>query len=215
MLEVTVSDELLLRTQAEAAVQLRWVRSIREIDPHAWAACFAEQDVLQAYELHAAVEAARLPGVEFHYLSAHQSGDTVAILPCFRFRTSLTLLAPRPVGQLVDQVRRLWPGFLYLNIFVIGTPIAICRDLLGFHPRLNRAARQELMSLLLPKVMSAAKRCSAGVVLLKELTAKVLPQWREVLEPHFVIVESPATSYLYLGEPGVSSYRERLRKKIG
>ncbi len=213
MLETAAFDAPLSYPTVGASVQLSWVSSIREVGPVAWMRCFDVKDVLQAYDLHAAVEAAQLDGLELRYLIARRSGEVVAIIPCFRIRVSLTVVSHDSIARLVNRVRRLWPGFLYLNTFVIGTPIAICRDLLGFHLSLSRSARGELMAILLPEIIRTARRCNAGLVLLKEMSSHCLEEWRAVLERHFVIVEGPATSYLYLGEPGASSYRDRLRKK--
>lgn len=194
-------------------LQLRWVSSINDIGREAWHTCFPPTDVMQAFELHQATEAASLEDVRFHYLVASGARGVVAIIPCFRFRMSLTVIAPENVNKVVSAVRRAFPNFLFLNAFVIGSPIAICKDLLGLHPDLQGPARQDVLRTLCGEVLARAKHLGLGLVFIKEITTKLLPEVKDVLSEHFTFVESAATTYLYLGEPGKTTYKDRLRKK--
>lgn len=51
------------------------------------------------------------------------------------------------------------------------------------------------------------------MIIVKEITSALLPRVAPALAPRFLLVESPATTYLYLGEPGRTTYKGRLRKK--
>lgn len=194
-------------------VALEWIGSIEDIPAETWRACFGADDVLHAYELHQATEAAGLDGVEFHYLLGRQAGEVVAVLPCFRYRVSLTTVASAGMNRAVARVRRLWPGFLYLNIFIAGTPIAICKDLIGIRFVPEDPRYGALMAILAEGVKARARALGIGMVLIKEITRALLPHLQGCLGERFTFVESPATTYLYLGEPQTGSYRERLRKK--
>ncbi|RKG98000.1 GNAT family N-acetyltransferase [Corallococcus carmarthensis] len=194
-------------------LELRWVSSIQDIGREAWHTCFPPTDVMQAYELHQATEAASIEDVQFHYLQVRSAGEVLAIVPCFRFRMSLTVIAPENVNKVVSQVRRVLPGFLFLNAFVIGTPIAICKDLLGVRPDLPKPRRDAVLRAISDEVVARARHLKLGLVFMKELTTRLLPEVRDVLSPRFSFVESAATTYLYLGEPGKSTFKERLRKK--
>ncbi|NMO15930.1 GNAT family N-acetyltransferase [Pyxidicoccus fallax] len=194
-------------------IEFRWVSSLQDIGREAWESCFPHDDVMQSFALHQATEAAGLEGVEFHYLVGRSARGVVAILPCFRFRTSLTTIAPAGVNKAVAAVRRLFPQFLYIHAFVIGTPIAICKDLLGLHPGLDGTARADVLRASCREVLARARELGLSLVFLKELTSSLMPSVRDALGEEFTFVESPATTYLYLGEPGKSTYRERLRKK--
>ncbi|AKQ69238.1 8-amino-7-oxononanoate synthase [Myxococcus hansupus] len=192
---------------------VRWVGSIHDIGRETWHTCFPTTDVMQSFELHQATEAASIADVQFHYLVLESGSETVAVVPCFRFRMSLTVIAPERVNQVVSKVRRAFPDFLFLNAFVIGTPIAICKDLLGIRPDLPRAARDEVLGVVSREVIARAKQLKLGLVFMKELTTQKLPEVKDVLSRHFSFVESAATTYLYLGEPGKSTFKDRLRKK--
>ncbi len=194
-------------------LEARWVGSIHDIGREAWHTCFPTTDVMQSFELHQATEAASLDDVQFHYLVLQSAGEVLAIVPCFRFRMSLTVIAPDHVNKVVSQVRRALPDFLFLNAFVIGTPIAICKDLLGVRLDLPRAAHDEVLRVISREVIAQARRLKLGLVFMKELTTRKLPEVKDVLSRHFTFVESAATTYLYLGEPGKSTFKDRLRKK--
>ncbi|HZI12575.1 MAG TPA: GNAT family N-acetyltransferase [Myxococcus sp.] len=194
-------------------IEFRWVSSLQDIGRDTWESCFASDDVMQSFALHQATEAAGLEGVEFHYLVGRAARGVVLVLPCFRFRTSLTTIAPQGVNTVVAAVRRLFPNFLYIHAFVAGTPIAICKDLLGLHPDLRDGAWADVLRAGFREVLARARGLGLSLVFIKELTSALLPRVKDALAADFTFVESPATTYLYLGEPGQSSYRERLRKK--
>lgn len=141
---------------ASRPIELRWVSTIEDIAPADWDACFPHGDVMQSYALHHATEAASLRDVEFHYLVARRAEGVVAIVPCFRFRISLVVVAPPTVQRAVAGIRRLLPGFLYLRGLVVGTPIAICKDLLGLPPSLQGRTRQDVLRALLGEVVARA-----------------------------------------------------------
>ncbi|QSQ27999.1 GNAT family N-acetyltransferase [Pyxidicoccus parkwayensis] len=198
---------------AEASLDLQWVSSLEDVGQEAWGVCFPREDVLKSFALHRAVEAARLPGIEFHHLLARREGRVLAIVPCFRIRLSLTTVAPDIVKKAVDTVRRLFPGFLCARAFIVGTPVAICRDLLGVQQGRDGPLPAEVLRAVTREVLDRARRLRMGWVIIKELTSRFLPQVREVLSESFTLVESAATTWLYLGEEGAGTYRERLRKK--
>jgi hypothetical protein len=210
---VPAAESMALPPLASGPLEFRWVSSIDEIGKEDWETCFPPHDVMQSYALHKATEVADLGDVEFHYLIARSGQVVAAIVPCFRFRMSLTVIAPEGVNKVVSAIRRLAPDFLYLNAFVVGTPAAICKDLLGLHSSLQGSARDEVLRAVLRESTARAKHLGLGLVLLKELTTGLLPRVRGVLSEQFSVVESAATTYLYLGEPGRSTYRDRLRKK--
>lgn len=198
---------------ASEPLEVQWCSSLEGIGPEAWEACFPQGDVLKSYALHQAVEAARLPGVEFRYLRVGDAHGPRAVIPCFRFRLSLTTLAPEAIHRVVAAVRGRFPGFLCVRAFIAGTPVATCRELLGVRPGPRGELPAEVLRAVTRELLAEARRQHAGLVIIKELTRRLLPEVRDVLSESFTLVESPATTWLYLGEPGAGTYRERLRKK--
>lgn len=190
-----------------------WVKSVDQIDARTWDECFGGENVMQSYALQKATERAGLANVVFHYLIVKEGGVTIAILPCFEFSVSLTVVASPQVNKLVSAVRKVFPRFLYLRTFIIGTPVAICQDLFGIRPAIDAAVANRVLGAACDAAVAHANDLGIGLVIVKEITSRVLPQVREVLQSRFTLAESPATTYLYVGESGAGSYRERLRKK--
>lgn len=193
--------------------RIDWVRSIDDIDRTAWDACFGTTDVLCSYALQKATEKANLARVRFHYLLVRDAESVVAIFPCFEFSVSLTAVASAAINRWVAAVRKRFPRFLYLRAFVIGTPVAICRDLFGIRPDLDASTRAQLLDRVCRAAIARAAELRIGLVVVKELPSQLLQTAGEVLRRHFTIVESPATTYLYVGDSDGENYRARLRKK--
>ncbi len=190
------------------AVQWSWVDSIDEILPGDWDRCFAGGGVLQSYALQQATEHAGIESTRYHYLIGRFNGRVEALLPCFEFRISLTVIAPSVVQKAVSFVRKGFRNFLYLHAFIAGTPIAICRDLFGL-----RGGAYQLLGRAGELIVERARGCDAGMVILKEITAPLLKEAAPHLPDQFTIVESPATTYLCLGTGEQSDYRSSLRYK--
>lgn len=193
--------------------RIEWVSSIDDIDRKAWDVCFGTTDVLCSYALQKATEKANLARVRFHYLLVRDANTIVAIFPCFEFSVSLTTVASAAINRWVTAVRKQFPRFLYLRAFVIGTPVAICRDLFGIRPDLDAPTRAQLLDRVCRAAITRAEELRIGLVVVKEIPSRLLKNVNEVLRRHFIVVESPATTYLYVGDTGTESYRARLRKK--
>ncbi|MCY1021337.1 sterol desaturase family protein [Pyxidicoccus sp. MSG2] len=206
-------NDFLSGPPGEEPLELQWLSSLEALGQEMWDACFPREDVLQSFALHRAVEAARLPGIEFHHLLARREGRALAVIPCFRINLSLTTVAPEAIKKAAAAVRRVFPGFLCTRAFIVGTPVAICRDLLGVRPGPEGQLPADVLRAVTREVLARARRLRLGLVVIKELTSRLLPQVRDVLSESFTLVESPATTWLYVGEPGAGDYRERLRKK--
>lgn len=192
----------------------RWHGTIDAIAEQAWDRCFATMDVRKSYALQKAVEDSHLEGIDYHYLCIENAAVVVAIFPCFTFKISLTTVAPERVNEIVSKVRKYFPGFLFINSFVVGTPIAICESLIGVDEhRVNDDALEHLLAVANEQIRVRSVQLRAGLVLIKEFPAASLNLYRSNLFRDFLIAESPATTYLYVGEPGISTYMGRLRNK--
>ncbi len=191
--------------------KLRWLRSVHDIDPRDWQRCFSDGNVMRSHALQRATEGAGIEHAAYHYLCIDDSGGVDAIVPCFEFKISLTVVAPAPVQKVVRMVRRLFPGFLYLRAFIAGTPLAICNDLLGIAPT-SPEQRGRLLKLIAAALIERAAKLDIGLVVIKEIRPPDLPEIERTLAHELTWAESAATTYLYVGQPGTDRYRDRLRQ---
>src|SRR5271154_6629603 len=106
---------------AAGVLAFRWHTSIEDV-ADTWSACFPPEQVLASRDLQRAVEAAGLEEVAYHYLVGSDGRGLDCLLPCFTFRVSLVSVAPPWLQAAVAGIRRLWPTFLMVRLFVVGTP---------------------------------------------------------------------------------------------
>ena len=211
-----LSSAPVVATQAacpSTCIDHQWVKSIDQIDEQIWDQCFGRENVKQSYALQKATERTGLADVTFHYLLVKQAEVTNAIFPCFEFKISLINVASLWINKLVSAMRRVFPHFLYLRMFIIGTPVSICQDLFGIRPDIDLSTANHILAAACDVAIARAEELGIGLVIVKEITSRLLPQVRVVLQSRFTLAESPATTYLYVGESGAGSYRARLRTK--
>jgi hypothetical protein len=202
---------------ARASLDFRWEREIGSV-AKAWAECLGEDNVLRSYALQQAAEAARLDDVELHYLVGEDAQGVACVVTCFSFKVSLVSVASPTLQRLVGWVRKLFPKFLYVRLFTVGSPISTCGDLLGLKAGTDAARwNPDKISRLFDEIIRKAGSIGIKFILVKELEAPLADLLRRSL-PRFVFVESLPTTYLDLAprEQGgyLGSIRSRYRNKL-
>ena len=163
-----------------------------------------------------------MPDVETHYLVGEDAEGAACVVPCFTFRVSLVTMAGPRTHRLVTQVRNVFPNFLQLRVFVVGSPISNCGDLLGLGAG-ERAARWDSTRLagLFEEITRHAYSLNIDLVLIKEPDTELTDRLRSSLATRFFFAESLPTTYLtipdrakggYIGAI-CSRYRNKLKKR--
>ena len=196
----------------------QWHRSIAEID-EAWDDCFGREAILRSHALHQAVENAHLDHVETHYLIGRDSHDVACVVPCFAFKVSLVAVASPWLLRIVRRIQKVFPSFLTIRLFVVGSALSNGDDLLGIKnladERLWSAKR---LNSVFDEIRRQAKALGIGFIIIKEpgkATADIL---RARLGPRFFFVESLPAAILQLPakERGgyLASINTRYRNKL-
>lgn len=201
-----------------SSLAFQWHRHVSEIAAE-WNDCFGSEAVLRSHALHQAVENAQLDDVETYYLTGRDASGVACVVPCFAFKVSLVAIASPWLQRIVGRVRKVLPGFLSIRLFVVGSAISNCDDLLGIKgladERLWSAGR---LSLIFDEVRRQAKALGIGLVLIKEPGKATTDILRTRLGPEFFFVESLPTTMLKL--PGkvrggyLASINTRYRNKL-
>lgn len=199
----------------------QWHRSVAGIAA-AWDECFGREAVLRSYDLHQAVENARLDDVETHYLIGRDGCGVACVVPCFAFKLSLVAVASPWLQRIVGQIRKIIPGFLKTRLFVVGSAISNGDDLLGIKDladeRIWSAGR---LNSVFDEICRQAKALGIGLIVVKEPGKAAADILRARLDPRFFFVESlPATLLQlpgkerggYLGAIN-TRYRNKLKKR--
>ena len=199
----------------------RWYRKIEDI-AGPWRLCFGDQDVLRSYELHLAVERSNLPDVELHYLVGEDSGGVCCVVPCYVGRASLLTLANPVLQALVDGIRRVFRGFLWVDLFVVGSPVSTCGNVLGFRKfEDSRRWDAAAVTAVFDEVFRQARRLNTGLIVVKELEPHLADSLKARLRRPLLYVPSLPTTYLAVApkEKGgyvdsiCSKYRNKLKKR--
>lgn len=145
--------------------EARVVRSIREIDPVLWDACFPGR--LETHAYLAAVEAAGLEGFDWRYLVIEADGQVLAAAPGFLVDYGLETTLDGAARSFISAVRRLYPGAFSLRLAALGSPCT--EDIsVGFHPAVVRAERGPLLARLVRAFEIEAERCGGWLLALKD-----------------------------------------------
>jgi len=199
----------------------RWTRRIDELAA-AWAVCFGDHNALRSHALQAAVETAALPDVETHYLVGEDDRGWACLVPCFSFRVSIFAVSSPRIQRIIMRIRAVFPGFLYLRVFVVGSPISNYGDLLGLGPT-DCDVRWDAPRLarLFEEIAHRARSLGIGIVLIKEPETTLTNRLRTALGDRFFWADSLPSTYLalpdlarggYLGAIS-SRYRNKLKKR--
>ena len=196
----------------------QWHRSVAEID-EAWDDLLGREAILRSHALHQAVENARLDHVETHYLTGRDSHDVACVVPCFAFKVSLVAVASPWLQRIVGRIRKVFPSFLTIRLFVVGSALSTGDDLLGIKNLADeRIWSAKRLTTVFDEIRRQAKALGIGYVVIKEpgkATADIL---RARLGPRFFFVESLPTTILHLptNERGgyLASINTRYRNKL-
>jgi hypothetical protein len=198
----------------------RWHTSIEDKDvAEAWSTCFPPEQVLVSRDLQRAAEAAHLDQVDYHYLAGSDGRGLDCLLPCFAFRVSLVSIAPPWLQAAVAGIRRLWPTFLMVRLFVVGTPLSICSDLIGLgEHRAGGRWDEHSLRRLFAEVSRKAMSLGIGLTLIKEFSGPMRDRLQAALAGAYLFVDSLPTTYLPLPRTRTGGYltaiRSRYRNKL-
>jgi hypothetical protein len=198
---------------AGEGLTFRWHTTSEEV-AGSWPACFPPGHVLASRELQRACEASGLEEVGYQYLVASDGRGLDGLLPCFTFRVSLVTIAPPWLQAAVARIRRLWPSFLMVRLFVVGTPLSTCSDLLGLgEHRAGARWDERSLRLLFAEVTRKAGSLGIGLTLIKEFSGPMRDRLQAALGQTFIFVDSLPTTYLPLPRTRSGGYLTAIRSK--
>jgi hypothetical protein len=112
------------------SLQTVWCTSIDDFMP-SFKQATTVPSIIHSYEMYKTIENAKLNNVTILYFVVLDKGISISFVPCFMFKTSLITLSTGRVQSVTDWVRSFWASFLMMDIFVVGSPVALCHH--GVH----------------------------------------------------------------------------------
>lgn len=196
-------------------MKYRWISKIDEIKKEDWERCFAGGSILQSYNFAKAVEYSQLDRIDHYYLTAFSGQTAVAIIPCFRYRVSITVLSGPFLQWIANGLRKINKNLLYFNTFIVGSPTAICTHLLGIPGLGQDHLSGEILEKCDDEIKIKAKELKSKLIILKEIPYPLNKTIEKVLNLRYVFTDSLPTTYLSLTVNSTNPvpYIHRLRKK--
>ncbi|AIR87755.1 GNAT family N-acetyltransferase [Pseudomonas cremoricolorata] len=190
----------------------QWSASLEAIAISDWQRCFDAGDALTSYALQQALERAGMVE-QFHYLQVFADGALTGLVPCCVMEYPLADLAPKKVQRLVGSIQKVYRNFLRAKMFVVGSPIATCSDMLGI-PVLKRGiAPAGLIGALATQIERKAASLGIAFTCLKELSPSLNQRLLDDFGNTYVVCRSPDTTYVCTAPVGELSYQQNMLSK--
>jgi hypothetical protein len=198
-------------------VKYHWINNIEKIDKSQWDEIFSTDNILKSYGFQKATEKASLENIRFYYLLVKNGNQIIAIMPCFSIQMDILILSGMSILKSVASgIRKLWPGFLFVKIFVIGTPTAICDHMIGLHPKIAYDKRRILTGAW-SQIKQQADTENCRLIMLKEVPEHQRESFAFLDGNPFIPVETLPGAYLFVSDelkPFPTALRRKYRYRI-
>lgn len=201
-------------------IEMRTAETITAIGRDRWQSLFPGE--LESYDYLLAVEEANLDGFTWCYVMAWEDERLLAAAPGFitQYPLDTTLAA---AGKLItQQVRRVAPRALSLQLSCLGSP---CTEtaLLGFADGLNGGARTRLLQILVEGFERDAKNRGSSLIAVKDVAETSQVPWDDTLRSSgYIGIPGLPTAHLDINFATIEEYlfslssgtRKDMRRKL-
>lgn len=181
--------------EAETPYNFDWYSSIDEIAKDDWNRIF-ENSILEGYSFFYAMEKSKLTGASFFYLRIRDAKKTLAIVPCFTYNLQLDILAPVFIKKVAKKMRSIFPHFLQIRIFGVGSLASTCRQHVGLLKGLTIGECDILGKIISQQIKIKAKSLKYKLVFIKEVPSGKLDSIKAILSKDFYFYYSLPNCFL-------------------
>lgn len=196
-------------------MKIEWKRTIDEKDRSFWEALFCS-DILKAFDLHMAIDRSKIKNFKPEYLYIKKGNTPVAIIPCFSYMLELDLLTVSFVKRIIAIIRKIVPGFFKVNIFFVGTSIALCDHMIGIRSSEEKEYKN-IFNAGFMEIIDRSKKNKSSFIIFKEIPAHDTLLLKCFYENNIVIGKSLPNSYILLDSrlgKWTDAFRTRYRRRI-
>lgn len=189
----------------------QWHPSIAAIPEKEWNQMFDNRQ-MKRHALFLSMERSDLQNATFWYLTIHRNNQIVAIVPCFTYGLQLDILAPAIVKVLSRQIRLIFPKFLCLRIFGVGSLASTCLQHIGIEKTLPLDEQKAVGKIISEQILLKSKELSHSLIFIKEIPHGELEELQNLLSKNFCFYDSLPNCYVPVYTE-VAPYPCRLREK--
>jgi len=189
----------------------KWCATIDDIKSKDWTKIYGS-DIIKSHGFMKANEIAEFDDVEFRYLEVFKDDKIIAIVPCYRYAMDLVNIASSGKGKkLIENVRRVYPSFLKLPVFVTGSYAATCEHFFKYIPDLTETDKKKVSCIIDGAIKKLSREMRTSFVLVKDVRERSLKYVKDILTSDYKFVVSFPTTAIPIVKS--VSYPGALRKK--
>lgn len=192
-------------------MEARWHSSISEISGKAWSLIFGK-NVVKSYEFFLSMETSRIRNASFLYLTVQNSEETLAIVPCFTYRLMFDVLAPDIIKKTTKIIRSLFPRFLCMKIFGVGSLASTCQHHIGIRSNLTNSEFLEIGNIITEQVILKSKQLAHQLILIKEVPDFELKWVKEIFSKRYYFYDSLPNTFIPTNR-SIAPYPSKLKGK--
>lgn len=173
---------------------IKWNSTINDIPVVDWKLIFGE-GAIKSTTFFSSMEKSNFAGVKYFYLQVHKHGVIAAIVPCFCYEINvLNIVTSSAVQKLIHVVRLLFPRFLIVKTFGIGTYVASCEHFIGINSCLSDKDQQTLFLILNKQLKTKSKESSSKFILIKDIRERSINFTRRIMDADYSFFSSFPTT---------------------
>ena len=145
---------------------------IDSVDPRAWDALLAPDDVLATHRFIGVCQKSRAADAAYRHITVHDGRRLVAIATCCRMQVALDLLSTGFMRGAIQGVRRWRRDFLRVPVAFCGLPVSVGNSCLRLRPGTEAKA---IAALVARELQSWARESGTAVLCFKEFAPREEP----------------------------------------
>lgn len=198
-----------------------WCNKISEIDKDQWNSFFNNESIFKNYAFMQGIEKSKLQHVDVLYLTIQKKDQIIAIIPCFRYKLEIDILAGSLVKKIAQVIRKIFPNFFVLNLFGIGSPVATCENHISINKKgiISFEEEEEIGDLIFDELLKMHQKYNSSIIMVKEIPHNELAYFKHLFKNKFHVFESLPNSYIPLFKETmpypallVKKYRQRIKR---
>lgn len=187
-----------------------WYSSIEKISSEEWEQIFGKNKV-KSYLFFKATELSNLQDTAYHYLRITSNDKIVGITPCFSYKMSLDILAPPFIKKISKIIQFVFPHFLHLSIFGVGSLTSTCSQHIGIRKDISEEELVSIKDIIVEQINLKAQSMRHKIVFLKEVPQNELNYVKDIFKDYCFYYSLP-NCYVPLLKNG-ESYPSTLKGK--
>lgn len=188
--------------------EFRILRSLRDIAPDSWNACFAGEAENYGYLL--AIEEAGIKGFAWGYATAWDGATLIAAMPAFFSDYALDTTLQGTGKKITTAIASAFPNLMKVKLACLGSP---CTEagIAGFHPSVGEPEKPALLEAMVSEFERHAYAQGCKLIGIKDIPETMEAVWSCAIHSlRYAALPGMPTAYLDIDFASMDEYMARL-----